>query len=126
MPHSTLWRPLVLPLFALVLTASAGAQTATFSNTTPIQLTQGTQTAPFPGNPYPSTVAVTGMTGVVTDVNVTVRGITHTWASDIDVLLVAPNGASIVLFSDVIGNFRVANRTYTFDDAGGTPLSLAA
>jgi len=42
--------------------------------------------------PYPNTVNVAGV-GVISDISVTLTGLSHTWPSDLDILLVSPTGA---------------------------------
>ncbi|HJQ97378.1 MAG TPA: proprotein convertase P-domain-containing protein, partial [Candidatus Polarisedimenticolaceae bacterium] len=54
-----------------------------------------------PASPYPATINVSGVSGVVSKVRITLKGVTHTCFNDIDVLLVAPSGQSLVLMSDV-------------------------
>ena len=80
-----------------------------------------------PASPYPSTIGVSGVTGVITDLNVTLTDLSHTRPGDIDVLLVSPNGLQILLMSDVPVNSSspVTNLTFTFDDAatGFMPFS---
>ena len=77
---------------------------------------------PVAANPYPSSITVTGMTGLVSDVNVHLFGVSHVIAQDIDILLVGPSGASIVLMSDVPGGggFGANNANLTFDDQAAT------
>jgi len=71
-----------------------------------------------PASPYPSTTIVTGLTGqVITDLNVTIKGLTHTQVQDVDILLIAPDGTNIVLMSDNGGTSAAAGVTLTFDDA---------
>ncbi|HLA63982.1 MAG TPA: T9SS type A sorting domain-containing protein [Rhodothermales bacterium] len=118
-------------LFLALLLASAqtvAAQgTASFSNTTPILL-PGTGTAAGNGAPYPSDITVGGMSGVISDVNVTIRDFSHMWPQDVDVLLVSPGGTNIIVMSDVIAasaSQPISNRTYVFDDAGGLVLTTA-
>src|SRR5689334_19932066 len=80
---------------ASVAIGSAPAVAATtFSNTDPI-------TIPDHGkaSSYPSAISVSGMPGRITDVVVTVRGLSHTRASDVGLLLVSPDGDSSVVFS---------------------------
>ena len=76
--------------------------------------------------PYPSTVAVTGAGGVVTDVNLTMTNLTHTHVRDMDVLLVAPNGAATRVMGDVGPNTPVSGLTLTFDDEAPGTISQSA
>jgi subtilisin-like proprotein convertase family protein len=70
-----------------------------------------------PSNPYPSTINISGVTGTVTKVRVTLHNLNHTWPNDIDVLLVGPGGQRMVILSDAIGSSPgVTNRTYVLDD----------
>ncbi len=106
---------------ALVGVAAMPAGAATFSNATAITIpggapgvTQGVAT------PYPSAISVAGLTGTITDVNVTVTGLTHTATSDVDVLLVGPAGQNVILQADVMGPTSAV--TLTYDDAAATPV----
>lgn len=75
-------------------------------------------------NPYPATINVSGIKkGKVKDVNVTLRGFNHGFPDNVDVVLVAPNGAMSVLMSDVGGSTDAASLTLTIDDeaAGALP-----
>ena len=76
----------------------------------------GTSTG-APSNPYPSTINVTGVTGTVTKVTVTLHNLNHTFPSDVDVLLVGPGGQTVILMSDVGGETDAVNATLTFDDS---------
>jgi subtilisin-like proprotein convertase family protein len=83
----------------------------------------GTITIPASGSqgnaaPYPSTIAVSGVP-VVTRVQVVLSGLTHSFPSDLDVLLVGPGGQSVVLMSDSGGSGDVAGVTLTFVDGFG-------
>lgn len=75
----------------------------TFSNTTRIDI----PAADAPGqqgaaSPYPSSIEVTGMTGLISEVTVTLYGLTHGAVNDIDALVVGPDGVSnLVVLSDV-------------------------
>src|SRR5262249_45110862 len=59
--------------------------------TTPGQLQQGQAT------PYPATINVKGIGGVVSDINVTLVGFNHLHPEDVDVLLVAPDNTTAVM-----------------------------
>ena len=71
--------------------------------------------------PYPATINVTGLSGIVSNVTATLRGFTQTWGSDVDVLLVGPTGQKMILMSDA-GSNAVSNLTLTFSDAAATVL----
>lgn len=75
-----------------------------------------------PGSPYPSIINVAGMTGYVTKATVTLAGLTHSFPSDVNVLLVNPAGTSTLLMSHNGGGYSVTNVTLTFDDAAATSL----
>src|SRR5678816_1113447 len=79
-----------------LIPGSLQAATQTFSNTASITIPDSGA-----GIPYPSTINVSGMTGTVTNVTVTLNHLTHTWASDVDLLLKGPAGQKVLLLSDV-------------------------
>ncbi len=91
---------------------------ATFSNVSPIAISDNTT-----ANPYPSDINVAGLTGVISDVNVTLTNFSHSFAEDVDILLVGPQGQKMILMSDALGGGSITNRTYTFDDSASSPLS---
>ncbi len=75
--------------------------------------------------PYASEKTVLGVQGTITKVTATLSNFSHTSPDDVDVMLVAPNGRSVVLMSDVGGNTEVGGLNITFDDlaAGSLPDS---
>jgi subtilisin-like proprotein convertase family protein len=91
-------------------------------------LASGTATVPSTNVPLAipdnftsiSNNAVSGLTGVITDVNVSVN-ITHTYDSDLAVDLVSPTGQRIRLFSNVGGSGE--NFTGTLDDEAATAVT---
>ena len=113
---------------ALGLAASA-ASAATFSNTDgPITINDGSElscggaaTAPGTATPYPSVIAVDGLDSV-TDVNVTVSGLSHEFPDDAGLLLVSPEGQSVILMADSGGGESVSGINLTFDDAASDPV----
>ena len=87
--------------------SSQPSQAVQFCNTTTIVgvVTNG------PATPYPSSITVSGLTGTVTDVNVSILDFTtfpdtggFHWAEDTDLLVSAPNGANVTLMSDAGGD----------------------
>jgi len=84
-----------------------------------------TDAVPTPTTTYPSGLAVSGLGGAVTDVDVTLGGIDWPNINGLDAMLVAPDGRKAMLLSDVGGYNHVANVTLTLDDEAGTALSDA-
>jgi hypothetical protein len=74
------------------------------------------------GSPYPSVINVADLQGSVVKVTVTLHVVTHSFPDDIDLLLVGPTGAKVLLWSDVGGSnvTGFVNRTVTLDDAAQT------
>jgi hypothetical protein len=66
--------------------------------------------------PYPSEIQISGMTGLISGVIVDLGNFSHTAPDDVDVLLVAPSGRSLVLMSDAGGNNAASGLGITFDD----------
>ena len=107
--------------YAVTVTSVGPDATPTFSNPAPITIVDGS-----PGNPYPATIAVSGLpTTGVTVKNVIITGISHTWSDDIDILLQSPTGTNVTLMSDVGSSNSISNVNYTFDDSG-SPMSTTA
>ena len=77
-----------------------------------------------PASPYPSAITVTGLTGIVLKATVTLSNLSHTWPSDIDVLLAGPQSRTALLMSDA-GQGAVAAQTLLFDDAAAVLLPQA-
>ncbi|HET7489253.1 MAG TPA: Ig-like domain repeat protein [Acidimicrobiales bacterium] len=121
---------LVLPVVAVLTAAPAGA--TTFSNSTPIPVADATvcgpPTTPGIATPYPSTIAVSGFTGTLTDVNVTLSNVSSTYGDDLEVLLVGPGGGSqnLILVSDAGGAGSLTNATFTFDDSAASSVPTSA
>ena len=65
-------------------------------------------------NPYPSMLQLTGA-ATVADLNVVIDGFTHDNPEDVDMLLVGPQGHSVVLMSDA-GDSQGGTYSLTFDD----------
>src|ERR1039458_812651 len=82
----------------LILAGQLRADTMSFANSTNITIRDGNS-----ASLYPSSINVSGMVGLVSGVTVTLKSLSHGQASDVDMLLVGPNGAKLVFFSDVGG-----------------------
>ncbi len=73
--------------------------------------------------PYPSRVSVSGLGTKISDVNITLEGLSHSYLDDVDVLLVGPGGQQAVVMSDVGGSSLVNNLDLAFDDEASASLN---
>ena len=79
-----------------------------------------------PANTYPTNISVSGITGTITKVTAELFGFTHTWPSDVDVLVVGPTGQKTVLMSYAGGSSAVSGINLTFDQTAATNLGNGA
>ena len=108
-----------LSCVAFVAAAAAGSAAfgQVYSNTTVI-------TIPNLGNaaPYPSTITVAGGPASIGNFVVALRGFSHTYPADVQVLLVAPSGQAVQLMNGNGGPFDVVNLTLGFFNNAVAPL----
>ena len=96
-------------------------QTTSFTNATTIPIPDSGKSTL-----YPSPIVVTGVTGTVTSVTATLRGYTHSWPDDVDVLLVSPAGQKVMLMSDCGGGNARNGVTLTFDSSAASSVPDSA
>jgi subtilisin-like proprotein convertase family protein len=118
-------------VMALGLAASA-ASAQTFSNNNPITINDASadfqtcfqKPSPAPGKAdlYPSEIAVSGLGSIVTDVNVTISGLSHSFPDDVGLLLVSPAGQSTLLMTNSGFDNDLSGINLTFDDAASGKL----
>ena len=65
---------------------------------------------------YPATIAVSGAPRGVTDVNVTLTGLTHAFPLDVDMLLVGPGGQQATILSDAGNGTAISGVNLVLDD----------
>jgi subtilisin-like proprotein convertase family protein len=112
---------LIATLVAIVVAVPAAA--TVFSNPAAITIPAGAPgTTSGPASPYPSGISVSGLTGTIVDVDVTLTNYNHTWPDDVDVLLVGPGGQTVLLMSDTGSSLDVTGVTLTFDDGAASSL----
>ena len=112
---------LLVTVFLFAAVQAVSALTVTFSNPSSITIN-----SVGPATPYPATVNVSGLSGPLIDVNVTLTGLSHTFINDVGALLVGPAGQSVVLFDGVGGTTAVTNVTITLDDQASASLSCSS
>jgi hypothetical protein len=107
-------RPLRAAFLCAGLASAFAAQAVVFSNPASISIPDsGTAT------PYPSPITASGLTGPITKVTATLNGLTHGCESDLAVLLVGPQGQSVILMADAGSCGGTEGAVFTFDDAYG-------
>ncbi len=99
---------------------------ATFTNSAAITIPSGAPaTTNGPSTPYPSTIAVSGLSGNKI-LKVKLNQLSHTAPSNIDILLVGPGGQKMEIVSDQGGTTAASNINLTLSDASlsGIPATM--
>ncbi|MBP7867799.1 MAG: S8 family serine peptidase [Acidobacteria bacterium] len=89
-----------------------------FSNTAAISIPTTVGNA----SPYPSDITVSGMSGNITKVTATLTNFSHTYPSDVQILLVSPGGQKCALLAGTGGGTDVVNAVITFDQAAASTV----
>ncbi len=100
------------------LTVTTNSAPMTFANTNYI----GINDVFAPATPYGTAINISGVSGVISDLKVSLNGLSHAFPRDVDILLISPNGKGLTLFSDVGIGGPVSNVNLTFDDAASTRI----
>ncbi|HEY2084374.1 MAG TPA: hypothetical protein VGI88_16455 [Verrucomicrobiae bacterium] len=118
---------LVVTTLVIAGLVSAPAATVTFSNTNSIVINDSSS-PPTIATPYPSTNRVTGLDGtIITKVTLSLFGFAHTFPSDVDIVLVGPEGQNAIVLSNVGGSSAtnaVTNIDLTLDDDAVSDLPV--
>lgn len=101
------------------LTVTTNAAPVTFTNNAYIAINDITAQS----TPYGTPITVSGLTGVISHLSVTLTGLSHTAPNDIDILLVNPAGKGLILMSDAGGTTAASNANLTFDDSAPTTIN---
>lgn len=94
--------------------------TTVFSNTNGITIVDATVSAPSAAIPYPSTIQVSGITGFVSRVSVSLSNLSHTFPDDIGSVVVHPSGRTSVLMAHAGGSLVASHVNLTFDRGSST------
>lgn len=84
----------------------------------------GSVTIPSVGqaSSYPAQVVVSGLSGTIQHLRVSLNSMSHTWPADVDVVLVGPAGQNVMLMSDAGAGVDMSNANLTFQD-GAPPMT---
>jgi uncharacterized repeat protein (TIGR01451 family) len=108
--------------------ANLGTVAFSFKIPTKTQLTSGNPILipdSGPATPYPSTINISSVTGLVSKATVTISNLSHAFPNDLEMLLVAPSGRATVLMAGTGGPYSVTNVTLTFDDTATATLPVS-
>jgi subtilisin-like proprotein convertase family protein len=119
--HTLEFGSLLTAAFLFATVQAASALTLTFSNPSAITIN-----SVGPATPYPATINLSGLSGPITDLNVVLNGLSHTFISDVGALLVGPAGQSVVLFDALGGTTSVTNVNLTLDDQASASLPCSS
>ena len=101
----------------LLTVLTAPPQIFSFTNTAAITIRDSTNALP-----YPSAINVSGLSGTVSNVTLTLRSLSHQWGRDIDALLVGPGGQKVMFMSDAGTTPTATNANFTFSDGAASYL----
>jgi uncharacterized repeat protein (TIGR01451 family) len=103
-----------------VFNFALGTNTTRFTNSTAITIRDNTNALP-----YPSTITVSNLNGVITRATVTLTNFAHTYPADVDILLASPAGQNMLLLANNGGANSVTNVTLTLDSTASTPVTIS-
>jgi uncharacterized delta-60 repeat protein len=109
--------------------ASSGLPSRNSLIGTPVTFTNSsviTINADGSATPYPSGINVSGIVSSVVGARVSLYGLSHNYAEDVDILLVAPGGQKTILMSDRGGDSSISNVNLTFDDTVSSVVGSGA
>jgi subtilisin-like proprotein convertase family protein len=116
----------------LILAGTAGVLFWGWGGTSAVRAVSLTNSTPITINaignatPYPSSIVVSGLSGTVASVGVTLNGFSHTFPDDVGVVLVSPTGAALLLMDGAGQDQDMAGVTFTFADGFAALPSLTA
>jgi subtilisin-like proprotein convertase family protein len=114
-----IWISRALPVLLYIFSAVRGAEAGSFSfsNSAPITINDF-----GPATPYPATIVISGFNARITDLNIVLTGLSHTFPEDIGVLLVGPGGQKVVLMNNTGGINPISSINLTIDDQASTAI----
>jgi hypothetical protein len=97
---------------------------SSYCNTGSIALNNPPETVADAG-PYPSHIFVSGLSGAISHLTVSLKGATYSYSQDIDALLVGPTGQTFILVAAAgpNSNGAISNVTLTLDDSAATTIA---
>jgi hypothetical protein len=108
----------VKALAAATAAAQAALDCTQSNNATPITINDS-NSPPTAASPYPTVKFVAGGPASITKVTVSITGLSHTWPSDVNMVLRGPDGTTVNLMRNVNpDHLPIVGVNLVFDDAG--------
>jgi uncharacterized repeat protein (TIGR01451 family)/uncharacterized delta-60 repeat protein len=102
-----------------VFTFALGTNATRFTNNAAIAIRDNTNALP-----YPSSITVSGLNGVIGKAAITLTNLAHTYPADIDILLSSPSGQNVLVLANNGGANSITNVNLTLDPSAGTPVPI--
>ena len=106
-----------LAIFNLTL----GARTVGFTNSGLIVINDATDAGLSVATPYPASLSVSNVAGVISRASITISNLNHWSPGDIEMLLGSPANQGVLLMTGAGGSYGVSRVNLTFDDATNNP-----
>lgn len=74
------------------------------------------------GSPYPTRIQVSGMAGQLSKVTISLNGLSHASPDDLDLMVGGPNGANLIVLSDVGGTTPINGLNLVLDSTAAITL----
>ncbi|MBL0870552.1 MAG: proprotein convertase P-domain-containing protein [Phycisphaerales bacterium] len=100
---------------AAVLASALPSLAQTYSNITQLNIGTSTTVSVVPSSPYGTTISVTNAPTRIKTLSVAIQNINHSYASDLQALLVSPGGQKILLVSQAASNTNLVAQTWIFN-----------
>jgi subtilisin-like proprotein convertase family protein len=97
-----------------------------YCNTGPITIHDASAAGAAGATPYASHIVVAGTSGALSGLTVGLKGVSDSFAEDLDVELVGPLGQRIMLVSDAGGSTAISSANVTFDDSSATTFAAGS
>jgi len=112
----------IASVLGLAFASGAWAVPMTFSNATSIEISATGDSGQ--GSPYSSSILVSGLVDPISDVNVTLNDVSHSFPADIYIVLQGPDDTSLVLWNDAGGSLGISAIHVTFYDQAADPIPV--
>lgn len=105
--------------FLLFILSSLKGQTVAITNSSPINIIDNNK-----ASLYSSNITVSGLTGNIASVSVTINNFSHSAPGDVAIALQAPNGTAMIIQEGFWGSTPASSLTYMISDLGTSQVGF--